>query len=180
MPKVVLFNKPFQVLCQFSASGKKHTLADFIDIPGVYAAGRLDYDSEGLLVLTDDGLLQAKISNPRFKQTKVYFAQVENTPNQTALSYLRNGVSLKEGETLPAKVKAIDQPDWVWPRHPPIRYRKDIPTQWLSLEIREGKNRQVRRMTAAVGHPTLRLIRTQVADWSIDGLVPGAYKVLDL
>lgn len=178
MPKLVLFNKPFQVLSQFSPSGDKRTLADYIDIPDVYAAGRLDFDSEGLMVLTDDGLLQAKISNPGFKQPKVYLAQVENIPDRKALLSLRRGVALKDGLTLPAKAQLVDQPGWLWERHPPIRQRKEIPTQWLSLEISEGKNRQIRRMTAAVGNPTLRLIRTRVADWTLDGLAPGDYKLL--
>ena len=180
MPKIVLFNKPFQVLSQFSASGGKQTLADYIDIPDVYPAGRLDFDSEGLLLLTNSGVLQAKISNPKFKQPKVYLVQVENIPDQKAILNLSRGVALKESVTLPAKAQLIDQPDWLWTRDPPIRQRKEIPTQWLSLEISEGKNRQVRRMTAAVGHPTLRLIRTQIADWSLDGLTPGNHKVLNV
>ena len=178
MSKLVLFNKPFQVLSQFSPSAGKRTLADYIDIPDVYAAGRLDFNSEGLLVLTDDGFLQAKISNPDFKQTKLYLAQVENIPDRESLLSLRRGVTLKDGVTRPAKAQLIDEPDWLWARHPPIRQRKEIPTQWLSLEISEGKNRQVRRMTAAVGNPTLRLIRIQVAQWTLDGLAPGDYKVL--
>jgi 23S rRNA pseudouridine2457 synthase len=180
MPKLVLFNKPFQVLCQFSPSEGKQTLADYLDIPDVYAAGRLDYDSEGLLVLTDDGQLQARISNPRFKQLKRYLAQVENVPDDVALAELNRGVMLKDGRTRPARVQCVDEPDWLWPRQPPIRHRQNIPTQWLELEISEGKNRQVRRMTAAVGHPTLRLVRTQVAEWSLDGLAPGEYCIIQL
>ncbi len=178
MGKIVLFNKPFQVLCQFSPSGDKRTLADFIDIAGVYAAGRLDYDSEGLMVLTDDGSLQAKISNPKFKQPKTYLAQVEGLPGAAELQKLADGVVLKDGPSLAAQVKAIDEPDWLWPRTPPIRQRKHIPTQWLEIQISEGRNRQLRRMTAAVGHPTLRLVRIQVADWSLENLKPGEYRLL--
>ncbi len=176
MSSIILFNKPFQVLCQFSPVEGKKTLADYIDIPGVYAAGRLDYDSEGLLVLTDDGKLQAKISNPRYKQAKTYLAQVENIPERKALIKIARGVPLKDGVTRHAGVRMVEEPDWLWPREPPIRQRRDIPTQWLEIEISEGKNRQVRRMTTAVGHPTLRLIRTRVADWSLDGLTPGNYR----
>ena len=180
MSTIILFNKPFQVLSQFSASGDKQTLADYIDIPKVYPAGRLDYDSEGLMILTDDGKLQAQIANPDHKQSKCYLAQVEQVPDRKALVSLSRGLRLKDGMTRPAKASLIDEPDWLWPRNPPIRQRKEIPTQWLTLEIREGKNRQVRRMTAAVGHPTLRLIRTQVADWSLDGLLPGEYRLLSI
>lgn len=180
MPKVILFNKPFQVLSQFSASGDKKTLADYIDIPKVYPAGRLDYDSEGLMILTDDGRLQAQIANPDFKQAKRYLAQLENIPEPQALLRLSRGLQLKDGMTRPAKARLVEPPDWLWPRYPAIRQRREIPTQWLQLEIREGKNRQVRRMTAAIGHPTLRLIRTQVADWSLDGLLPGEYRQLTI
>ena len=176
MATIILFNKPFQVLCQFSPVDGKKTLADYINIPGVYAAGRLDYDSEGLLVLTDDGKLQARIAEPRHKQPKCYLAQIENIAQRKALIALRRGVELKKGVTRPARVHTIDQPDWLWAREPPIRQRRDIPTQWLEIEISEGKNRQVRRMTAAVGHPTLRLIRTRVAGWSLNGLLPGEYR----
>ncbi len=176
MSTVVLFNKPFRVLCQFSPSGDKTTLANYLDIPEIYPAGRLDFDSEGLLVLTDDGALQARIANPRYKQRKTYLAQVEGCPSVQALDQLREGVNLKDGRTQSAKVHLVDEPDGLWPRQPPIRYRANIPTQWLQLEIREGKNRQVRRMTAAVGHPTLRLIRTGVAGWSVDGLAPGEFE----
>ncbi|MDH5353258.1 MAG: pseudouridine synthase [Gammaproteobacteria bacterium] len=178
MSKIILFNKPFQVLSQFSPSADKRTLADFIDIPKVYPAGRLDYDSEGLMVLTDDGKLQARISHPQHKQSKVYLAQVENLLSRSSLMALRRGVALKDGKTAPAKVRIVDQPDWLWPRNPPIRERREIPTQWLEIEITEGRNRQVRRMTAAVGHPTLRLIRIRVADWSLDGLPPGSWQLL--
>ncbi len=176
MTTIILFNKPFQVMCQFSPVEGKKTLADYIDIPGVYAAGRLDYESEGLLVLTDDGKLQARIAEPRHKQAKCYLVQVENIPRRKALTALGRGVRLKDGVTAPAQVRMIEEPDWLWPREPPIRQRLDIPTQWLELEITEGKNRQLRRMTAAVGHPTLRLIRTRVSRWSLDGLAPGEYR----
>lgn len=180
MSTVVLFNKPFRVLCQFSPSEGKSTLADYIDIPDVYAAGRLDYDSEGLLVLTDDGELQARLSNPKFRLGKRYLAQVENIPRVESLTNLAQGIQLKDGMTLPAKVNKFDQPEWLWPREPPIRQRRDIPTQWLELEIFQGKNRQVRRMTAAIGHPTLRLIRTHIGEWSIAGLQPGEYRQISV
>lgn len=174
----LLFNKPFQVLSQFSASGDKRTLADYIDVPGVYPAGRLDYDSEGLMLLTDDGALQARIASPRYRRIKTYLAQVEGLPDRQALRRLAAGVELKDGRTRPARVDLVDEPDWLWPRTPPIRERKNIPTQWLRLHIREGRNRQVRRMTAAVGHPTLRLVRIAIGDWSLDGLAPGEYRLL--
>ena len=178
MAKILLFNKPFRVLSQFSADGDKKTLADFIDVPRVYAAGRLDYDSEGLLLLTDDGALQARISDPRYKMPKTYLAQVEGIAEDETLRRLARGVELKDGKTRPARVRGIDEPDWLWPRDPPIRQRENIPTSWLELEIREGRNRQVRRMTAAVGLPTLRLLRTAIGDWRLDGLEPGKYRVL--
>ena len=180
MPKIILFNKPYQVLCQFSPVAGKKTLADYIDVPGVYAAGRLDFDSEGLLVLTDDGKLQAQISEPKHKQPKCYLAQVENIPERKTLISLGRGVSLKDGITRPARVQMVDEPGWLWPREPPIRTRREIPTQWLELEISEGKNRQVRRMTAAVGHPTLRLVRSSVAQWSLDDLQPGDWREVSL
>lgn len=176
MSKVILFNKPYQVLCQFSPVAGRKTLADFVDVPGVYAAGRLDFESEGLLVLTDDGKLQAQISDPKYKQSKCYLAQVENIPERKALVTLARGVSLKDGITRPARARIIDEPDWLWQREPPIRTRRQIPTQWLELEISEGKNRQVRRMTATIGHPTLRLIRTRVANWSLGDLQPGEWR----
>ena len=178
MAKSLLFNKPFRVLSQFSASGDKQTLADFIDVAGVYAAGRLDFDSEGLLLLTDDGGLQARVSNPRFRQHKTYLAQVEGIPDPASLRALVSGVKLKDGLTAPAVVSLIEEPGWLWPRQPPIRERKNIPTQWLEIKLSEGRNRQVRRMTAAVGHPTLRLVRSRIADWSLDGLEPGEYRML--
>lgn len=177
---IVLFNKPFNVLSQFTDksadSSQRKTLADFIDIPKVFPAGRLDRDSEGLLILTDDGKQQAKISNPAFKTEKTYWAQLDNIPDEKALDQLRNGIQLKDGMTRPAKVKLISEPDNLWPRKPPIRYRKEIPTQWIELCISEGKNRQVRRMTAAIGFPTLRLIRARIGEWDLTGLQPGEYK----
>jgi 23S rRNA pseudouridine2457 synthase len=178
MTRSLLFNKPFRVLSQFSPVPGKPTLADFIDIPGVYAAGRLDYDSEGLLLLTDDGALQARIANPRYRRAKTYLAQVEGIPDDHALDLLSRGVELKDGLTRPAGVATVDEPEWLWPRDPPIRERRNIPTQWLRLRLTEGRNRQVRRMTAAVGHPTLRLLRIGIGDWSIDGLAPGEYRLL--
>ena len=178
MSRSLLFNKPFQVMSQFSPSGDKRTLADFIDLPGVYPAGRLDYDSEGLMLLTDDGALQAQVTNPRYRRVKAYLAQVEGLPDQQALNQLAAGVELKDGMTRRARVEAVDEPDWLWPRTPPIRERKNSPTQWLRLEISEGRNRQVRRMTAAVGHPTLRLLRVAIGDWTLEGLEPGAYRLL--
>jgi 23S rRNA pseudouridine2457 synthase len=178
MARVLLFNKPFQVLSQFSPVAGKRTLADYIDVPGVYTAGRLDFDSEGLMLLTDDGALQARISNPRYRQAKIYLAQVEGIPESEAVQALAAGVELKDGSTRPAKVEKVDEPDWLWPREPPIRERKNIPTQWLRLEISEGRNRQVRRMTAAVGHPTLRLVRIGIGAWTLNGLPPGEYRML--
>ena len=178
MATTILFNKPFRVLSQFSPSGDKSTLADYISLPGVYAAGRLDFDSEGLMLLTDDGKLQARISNPRYRQSKTYYAQVEGIPDQAAIEQLAAGIELKDGMTLPAEVKLIDEPQWLWPRHPPIRERRNIPTRWLQLNIHEGRNRQVRRMTAAAGYPTLRLLRTRIADWSLDGLSPGEHRLI--
>ena len=178
MTTSLLFNKPFRVLSQFSPEAGKQTLADYIDLPGVYAAGRLDFDSEGLMLLTDDGALQARVSNPRYSTPKTYLAQVEGIPDHAALQALAQGVELKDGLTRPALVSAIDQPGWLWPRNPPIRQRKAIPTQWLQLVIREGRNRQVRRMTAAIGHPTLRLVRVAIGGWRLDDLQPGDYRKL--
>ena len=178
MPTSLLFNKPFRVLSQFSPEAGKKTLADYIDLPGVYAAGRLDYDSEGLMLLTDDGALQARVAQPRHKMPKVYLAQVEGVPSRQALEALRDGVELKDGRSRPARVARVDEPGWLWPRQPPIRKRRHIPTAWLELEIREGRNRQVRRMTAAVGHPTLRLVRVAIGDWRLGDLRPGEYRRL--
>jgi 23S rRNA pseudouridine2457 synthase len=174
----LLFNKPFRVLSQFSPVQSKQTLADYMDVAGVYAAGRLDFDSEGLMLLTDNGALQAQVSNPRYRQPKIYLAQVEGVAGPSALCALSAGVELKDGRTRVAKITSIDEPDWLWPRNPPIRERKSIPTTWLRLEITEGRNRQVRRMTAAVGHPTLRLIRIGIGDWTLNGLQPGEYRLL--
>lgn len=180
MTRVILFNKPFDVLSQFTDKGlegsKRRTLSDFIDVPKVYPAGRLDRDSEGLMVLTDDGKLQARIADPRHKMAKTYWVQVEGTPDEAVLEALRKGVTLKDGLTKPAKAQVIDQPENLWPRTPPIRVRKSIPDTWISLTIREGRNRQVRRMTAAVGHPTLRLIRAQIGEWRLDGLESGTWR----
>jgi len=174
----LLFNKPFQVMSQFSPSGEKKTLADYIDVVGVYPAGRLDYDSEGLMLLTDDGALQARIANPRYRRVKTYLAQVEGIPDDRALWKLTAGVELKDGPTRLAGIEAVDEPAWMWLRHPPIRERRNIPTCWLRLQISEGRNRQVRRMTAAVGHPTLRLVREAIDNWSINGLAPGEHRLL--
>lgn len=181
MPLLLLFNKPFGVISQFTASsnGNHQTLADYIDIPGIYPAGRLDADSEGLLVLTDHGPWQAHITHPRHGWVKTYWAQVEGIPDESALAQLRDGVVLKDGKTRPAQARAMDEPPHLWARSPPIRYRATIPTSWLSMDIREGRNRQVRRMTAAVGLPTLRLIRYAVGDWTLDGLAPGEYRIAD-
>lgn len=180
MAKLVLFNKPFNVLSQFTDGDGRQTLADYIQIKGVYAAGRLDKDSEGLLLLTDDGVLQNKIASPKHKLAKSYWVQVEGEVTPRVLTHLQTGVTLKDGVTLPAKVSVIDEPPELWPRTPPIRVRKQIPTQWLEVIIHEGKNRQVRRMTAAVGHPTLRLIRHRIGDWSLAGLACGQSKLLNL
>jgi 23S rRNA pseudouridine2457 synthase len=173
---LILLNKPFDVLCQFSREGDRAVLADFVPVKGVYPAGRLDRDSEGLVVLTDDGKLQAQIADPRHKLAKVYYAQVEGLPTGDALERLRRGVDLNDGPTLPAGAKAVGEPAWLWPRTPPIRVRKSVPDGWIELTLREGRNRQVRRMCAAVGLPCLRLIRWQVGDWGLDGLAPGEWR----
>ncbi len=173
---LIAFNKPFNVLCQFTDDADRRTLADFVTMKDVYPAGRLDYDSEGLLLLTDDGALQKRIADPRHKMKKTYLAQVERIPDDKALALLRRGVKLKDGMTAPAGARLAEEPDWLWTREPPIRSRKNIPTTWLELTITEGRNRQVRRMTAAVGHPTLRLVRVSIGAWSLDGLRPGEWK----
>lgn len=175
---IILFNKPFNVLCQFTDSEGRKTLSDFIKIKNVYAAGRLDYDSEGLIILTDDGKLQNKISDPKNKMVKTYIVQVESIPSEIELNTLRKGINLKDGITKPAKVKLINEPN-VWERIPPVRKRKNIPTSWLELKISEGKNRQVRRMTAAIGYPTLRLIRYAIGDWTIEKINPGEFRIID-
>ncbi len=180
MTRTLLFNKPFNVLSQFTDRGtegsKRQTLSDFIDVKGVYPAGRLDRDSEGLLILTDNGRLQAQISHPRHKTEKTYWAQVEGIPDDAALQTLRRGVDLKDGRTAPADILRIDPPIDLWSRTPPIRFRKSVPDCWISLTLTEGRNRQVRRMTAAVGHPTLRLIRYRIGNWTLDGLAPGTWR----
>lgn len=179
--RLIALNKPFGVMCQFSAHPSRPTLADYVPVPAVYPAGRLDADSEGLVLLTDDGALQARVSEPRHKLPKTYLAQVEHLPGPEALAILRRGVDLGDFVTQPAHARAIDEPAWLWPRTPPIRHRAAIPTQWVELIISEGKNRQVRRMTAAVGHPTLRLVRTQIGpiDLRALGLAPGAWCEVD-
>lgn len=177
---LVRFNKPYDVLSQFTDRGTetaRATLSSFIDMPGVYPAGRLDRDSEGLLLLTDDGRLQARIADPKFKLPKTYLVQVEGEPDTAALDLLRTGVQLKDGPTRPAQAERIDAPA-LWPRDPPIRYRASIPDCWVKLTIREGRNRQVRRMTAAVGHPTLRLVRWSIGDWSIADLASGEWRIV--
>ena len=175
MTRLVLFNKPFQVLSQFRASGERQTLGDYIHDPSLRVAGRLDYESEGLLLLSDDGHLVQKISNPRFKLEKTYWAQVEGLATDDALAQLQTGIMLKDGTTRPARARRIEEPSGLWPRKPPIRYRASIPTSWLELTISEGRNRQVRRMTAAVNFPTLRLVRAQVGEWSLGELKPGEW-----
>ncbi|MEM6375130.1 MAG: pseudouridine synthase [Pseudomonadota bacterium] len=180
MSRLVLFNKPFGVLSQFTDQGHggapRQTLADFIDLPGFYPAGRLDRDSEGLLILTDNGKLQNRIADPRFKHVKTYLVQIEGNPDEEDLDPLRRGVTLKDGPTQPAMVRRITPPD-LWPRDPPVRFRKSVPDCWLELSLTEGRNRQVRRMTAHIGHPTLRLIRWQIGKWTLQDLPPGAWRL---
>jgi len=178
---LILFNKPYNVLSQFTDLGNegsdRQTLAAFIDLPGVYPAGRLDRDSEGLLLLTDDGKLQNRIASPKHKLPKTYWVQVEGVPDAAAIEALSRGVALKDGPTRPATARLIDEPPGLWPRTPPVRFRKSVPDCWLELTITEGRNRQVRRMTAAVGHPTLRLIRWRIGDWVLEGLAPGEWRL---
>lgn len=176
MSRLILFNKPYGVICQFSADDLHSTLKDYIPVPGVYPAGRLDTDSEGLLILTDDGGLQHRISDPRHKLPKTYWAQVEGIPDEAALERLRQGVDLGDFTTQPAQARLIEEPPGLWPRTPPIRFRKEIPTRWLEIALREGKNRQVRRMTAKVGFPTLRLIRQAIGPWQLGALAPGTWR----
>lgn len=178
MAKIVLFNKPYGVLSQFTPEGRWQGLKDYIPVPDVYAAGRLDADSEGLLILTDDGTLQRRIADPAHKLPKTYWVQVEGIPDQDALARLRKGVDLGDFVTHPAKAKLMHEPAGLWPRNPPIRVRQAIPTSWLELTIAEGKNRQIRRMTAKVGYPTLRLVRYAIGDWNLGKLQPGEWKEL--
>ena len=178
--RVILLNKPYGVLSQFTdrgnAGSKRRTLSEFVDVPGVYPAGRLDQDSEGLMILTNNGRLQHRIANPANKMPKTYWAQVEGIPDEAALQQLREGVELSDGLTAPAKARALPEPGNLWPRVPPIRYRKSVPDSWIELTITEGRNRQVRRMTAAVGHPTLRLVRVRIGEWELGKLQPGEWR----
>lgn len=176
MPRIILFNKPYGVLSQFTAEDGHAGLKDFISVPGFYPAGRLDVDSEGLLILTDDGGLQHRLSDPRHKLPKTYWAQVEGVPDDAALEPLRRGVDLGDFVTLPAQVRCIVEPEWLWPRDPPVRFRKTIPTNWIELVLKEGKNRQVRRMTAKVGFPTLRLLRVAIGNYRLEGLPQGEWR----
>lgn len=176
---LLCFNKPYRVLCQFTDPAGRRTLADYVPVPGVYAAGRLDYDSEGLVLLTDDGRLQARLADPRHGLPKTYWVQVEGVPDAEALARLRGGVDLADGRTRPARVRPLAAPPRLWPRDPPIRARAAIPATWLEISLREGRNRQVRRMTVAVGHPTLRLVRVAVGPFRVDDLAPGAWRRVD-
>lgn len=173
---IILLNKPFRLLCQFTDPGGRPTLADCVPVPGVYPAGRLDFDSEGLVVLTDDGILQARITDPRSGMAKTYWVQVEGIPGEPALDRLRRGAEIAGRRTRAARAERMDPPPWLWPRDPPVRFRKRVPDSWLSITLKEGRNRQVRRMTAAVGHPTLRLIRYAVGPWDLKGLAPGEWR----
>ncbi len=180
MSRVILFNKPFGVLCQFRASAGRQTLKDFIAVPAVYPAGRLDADSEGLVVLTDDGRLQNRISAPEHKLVKTYLVQVEGIATPDAIGRLAKGIDLRDFSSKPAQVASVAEPAWLWPRQPPVRFRKSIPTSWLKIAIAEGKNRQVRRMTAAVGLPTLRLVRYSVGGWNLDGIAPAEWREIEV
>lgn len=177
MSRIILFNKPYGVLSQFTPEHGHRALGEFITLPGFYAAGRLDADSEGLLILTDDGRVQDWLAHPRFGKEKIYLVQVEGEPGEAALAALRSGVDLGDFVTRPARVRRVAEPDWLWPRDPPVRFRRSIPTSWLELTLAEGKNRQVRRMTARVGFPTLRLVRWRMGDWSLDGIGPGQWRL---
>ena len=179
-PRLLLLNKPFDVLTQFHDDAGRATLKDFVDVPGVYPAGRLDRDSEGLLLLTNDGQLQAQIADPRHKLAKTYWVQVEGTPTESQLQQLQRSVLLNDGPTLPAQARLLEPPPDLWPRHPPVRFRQSIPTHWLELVITEGRNRQVRRMTAAVGLPTLRLVRARIGPWSLGELLPGQWQEVEV
>jgi len=179
-PSIILLNKPFGVLSQFTPEHNHPTLAEYIDRPGFYPAGRLDRDSEGLLLLTNDGPLQHRIAHPKRKMAKTYCVQVEGKPTEQALQSLAAGVQLKDGLTKPCVVRSIPEPDWLWPRNPPVRFRQSIPTSWLELELKEGRNRQVRRMTAAVGFPPLRLVRSSIGPWRLDGLEQGQSTMLQV
>ena len=179
-PRLLLLNKPFDVLTQFNDDAGRATLKDFVDVPGVYPAGRLDRDSEGLLLLTNDGQLQAQIADPRHKLAKTYWVQVEGTPTEAQLQQLQRSVLLNDGPTLPAQARLLEPPPDLWPRHPPVRFRQSIPTHWLELVITEGRNRQVRRMTAAVGLPTLRLVRARIGPWSLGELLPGQWQEVEV
>ncbi|WP_107220461.1 pseudouridine synthase [Thauera aromatica] len=179
MPRLLLLNKPYGVLCQFTAESGRVSLKDHVPLPGVYAAGRLDADSEGLLLLTDDGALQHRIADPRHKLPKTYLVQVEGEPDPAALARLRAGLDLGDFRSRPCEARRVVEPDWLWPRDPPVRFRKTVPTAWLEIVLREGRNRQVRRMTAAVGHPTLRLLRVAVGPFRLDGLAPGQWREAD-
>jgi len=175
---LIAVNKPFNVLCQFTDGAGRRTLAEFVTVKGVYPAGRLDYDSEDLLLLTDEGMLQQRIADPRHRIKKTYLAhQVERIPDDKALALLRRGVKLRDGMTAPAGARRVEEPDWLWPREPPIRYRRNVATAWLEITLTEGRNRLVRRMTAAVGHPTLRLVRVSIGAWPLNGLRPGEWEV---
>lgn len=176
--RLLLLNKPFGVLCQFTDEVGRATLKDYVAVPGVYAAGRLDADSEGLVLLTDDGALQHRIADPRHKLAKTYLVQVEGEPDEAALATLRAGLDLGDFRSLPCAARGVPEPDWLWSRDPPVRFRKSVPTRWIEIVLREGKNRQVRRMTAKIGHPTLRLIRVAIGPWSLDGLDVGAWREL--
>ncbi|NNJ92836.1 MAG: pseudouridine synthase [Gammaproteobacteria bacterium] len=178
--RLILFNKPYEVLSQFTDEAGRATLADYISKKQVYVAGRLDRDSEGLLLLTDNGQLQHQIANPAKKTWKTYIVQVEGAPDDNAVQQLSQGVELKDGLTRPARVRQIEEPEWLWERDPPVRFRKTVPDHWLEIQIQEGKNRQVRRMTAAVGLPTLRLVRSRIGDWTLDHLQPGEYNLLQI